>query len=282
MSAYTDESIADFEKHETLQGLINELSEVLLPPERISVAEAAEKYFTVYNPPAYQGPYLNSAVPYLQEVMNTLESRDFTSVCLVAPAQSGKALALDTPIATPGGWSTMGELNVGDYVFDEKGLPTRIVAVSDVMHNHECYRLTFDDMTEIVADVDHKWFVRTKDGGEKVATTGELLSDYQYQMKSGKVRYRYCIPVTEALDLPEAELPVDPYLMGLWLGDGAKGKSHLTVGYDDAEFFSDRIKELGYQTKLDMDRTCVRIHVSTGSIERKDKNAQHVARPKPY
>lgn len=90
MSAYTDDSIADFEKHETLQGLINELSEVLLPPERISVAEAAEKYFTVYNPPAYQGPYLNSAVPYLQEVMNTLESRDFTSVCLVAPAQAGK------------------------------------------------------------------------------------------------------------------------------------------------------------------------------------------------
>jgi len=57
------------------------------------VTEAAEKYFRVYNPPAYSGPYLGSKVPYLSEPMNTLESRDFSAVCVVAPAQSGKTNA---------------------------------------------------------------------------------------------------------------------------------------------------------------------------------------------
>lgn len=57
------------------------------------MTEAAEKYFRVYNPPAYSGPYLGSKVPYLSEPMNTLESRDFSAVCVVAPAQSGKTNA---------------------------------------------------------------------------------------------------------------------------------------------------------------------------------------------
>jgi len=80
----------DVGRHETLQELINDLSSVLLPPERITVAEAAAKYYTIYNPPTYHGPFRAADVPYLTEVMNTLESRDYSSVCFVAPAQAAK------------------------------------------------------------------------------------------------------------------------------------------------------------------------------------------------
>ena len=45
----------------------------------------------------------------------------------------GKALALDTPIPTPTGWKLMGQLQIGDLVFDERGLPTAINDATDVM-----------------------------------------------------------------------------------------------------------------------------------------------------
>lgn len=90
MAHYTDQSISEKQEYSTLQGLINDLSSVLLPPERITVAEAAEKYYTIYNPPTYHGPFRVGDVPYLTEIMNTLESRDYSTVCFVAPAQSAK------------------------------------------------------------------------------------------------------------------------------------------------------------------------------------------------
>jgi len=90
VSHFTEGSTRETKFYKTLKSIIVDLSEVLLPPERIKVSDAAEKYFRIHNPPAYTGPYLNSKVPYLQEPMDTLESRDFTAVCIVAPAQSGK------------------------------------------------------------------------------------------------------------------------------------------------------------------------------------------------
>lgn len=74
----------------SLKQMIGDLSEILLPPERISVSDAAAKYRVVYNPPAYVGPWDNDMVPYNREVMDTLESRDFSAACMVAPAQSAK------------------------------------------------------------------------------------------------------------------------------------------------------------------------------------------------
>jgi phage terminase large subunit-like protein len=70
---------------------------------------------------------------------------------------SGKALAIDTPIPTPKGWTTMGELQVGDEVFDEQGRPCRVTFATDVMHGHDCYDVVFSDGESITADADHQW-----------------------------------------------------------------------------------------------------------------------------
>jgi hypothetical protein len=72
---------------------------------------------------------------------------------------SGKALDVDTPIATPSGWATMGSLRVGDEVLDEHRTPTLIIATSDVMAGRPCYELEFSDGSHIVADRDHQWEV---------------------------------------------------------------------------------------------------------------------------
>jgi hypothetical protein len=84
---------------------------------------------------------------------------------LVAGATgAGKALALDTPIPTPNGWSTMGELRVGGQVFDESGEPCTIVAATEVMHGRPCYEVEFSDGAVIVADAQHQWKTSTRAG----------------------------------------------------------------------------------------------------------------------
>lgn len=70
---------------------------------------------------------------------------------------SGKALALDTPIPTPEGWTTMGDLKTGDRVFDENGKPCTVVQAHEVLTGRECYEVTFSDGTKIIADADHLW-----------------------------------------------------------------------------------------------------------------------------
>ncbi|WP_311221355.1 MULTISPECIES: LAGLIDADG family homing endonuclease [unclassified Acidovorax] len=71
-------------------------------------------------------------------------------------AGGGKGLALDTPLPTPTGWTTMGELQVGDCVLAPDGAPCRVVGVSPVQQR-ECFRLRFDDGAELVADDVHRW-----------------------------------------------------------------------------------------------------------------------------
>src|SRR5579859_4684823 len=70
---------------------------------------------------------------------------------------AGKALALDTPIPTSRGWTTMGEIQVGDEVFDEGGQTCTVIAATAVMHGRPCYEVEFSDGTVIVADAEHLW-----------------------------------------------------------------------------------------------------------------------------
>lgn len=78
---------------------------------------------------------------------------------VIAGAGSGKALHVETPIPTPRGWRTMGELVVGDRVLDESGRPCVVTLVSDTRHDRECFEVLFDDGSSVVADADHEWMV---------------------------------------------------------------------------------------------------------------------------
>ena len=75
---------------------------------------------------------------------------------------SGKALALDTPLPSPTGWTTMGAVAVGDLLLGADGRPTRVVAATDVLVGRPCYEVEFSDGTVIVADAQHEWRTRTR------------------------------------------------------------------------------------------------------------------------
>ena len=86
----------------------------------------------------------------LDEVTNGLHPGQM--IIIAARPGVGKALALDTPLPTPTGWTTMGDVAVGDLLLGADGEPTRVVAATDIMLGRPCYEVEFSDGTVIVAD----------------------------------------------------------------------------------------------------------------------------------
>nr|MDQ2707620.1 ATP-binding protein [Actinomycetota bacterium] len=88
---------------------------------------------------------------------------------------SGKALALDTPLPTPTGWTVMGDVGVGDELLDRDGKPTRVVAATEVMYGRPCYDVVFSDGSVIRADARHEWLTTARPSARQSA--GAVVSD---------------------------------------------------------------------------------------------------------
>ncbi|WP_086150115.1 replicative DNA helicase [Cellulosimicrobium sp. KWT-B] len=172
-------------------------------------------------------------------------------IVVAARPAIGKALALDTPLPTPSGWTTMGEVAVGDLLVSADGTPTRVVAATEVMVDRPCYEVELDDGTVIVADAQHQWVTSTRAqrravrAGEtpesSVRTTEELAATVRCVTADN--RANHSIATTAPLDLPEADLPIHPYALGVWLGDGSSRRAEFTSA--DPEIAM-RIEGLGY------------------------------------
>lgn len=91
----------------------------------------------------------------LDEVTNGLHPGQM--IIIAARPGVGKALALDTPLPTPSGWTTMGDVAVGDWLLGADGEPTQVVAATQVMLGRPCYAVEFADGTTLVADAFHQW-----------------------------------------------------------------------------------------------------------------------------
>jgi Rad3-related DNA helicase/serine/threonine protein kinase len=259
-----------------------------------------------------------------------------------AATGTGKALDVDTPIPTPTGWKRMGDLVSGDSVFDEKGLPTRVMAAFDVMYHHTCYEVVFSDGSSIVADAEHEWasyttidrswakrpqtgvyaaknFVTSDQlimidrfinlsqnddtltikgaidliGGHQwsvfqaaskiapvnsnerpmryrrqtllTATRDRLARDLSEQRRDGRAytlvttermaatlkvgaaaRRNHAILVADPLMLPDVNLPIDPYFLGIWLGDGSSYSNEITTADPD---LIPEIEKAGYTVR---------------------------------
>ncbi|GGK93567.1 hypothetical protein GCM10012284_29350 [Mangrovihabitans endophyticus] len=133
----------------------------------------------------------------------------------------GKALALDTVLATPLGWTTMAEVTVGDRLIGADGHPTTVIATSDVMVGRPCFEVEFDDGTVIVADGAHQWATHTpgqsrQDRAPHVHTTREMATT----LRAPDGRFNHAVAHPRALHLPPRQLPVGPYALGAWLAAG--------------------------------------------------------------
>ncbi|MEH3139629.1 MAG: replicative DNA helicase [Mycobacterium kyogaense] len=140
----------------------------------------------------------------LDELTNGLHPGQM--IVVAARPGMGKALALDTPLPTPSGWTTMGEVSVGDELIGPDGLPTRVVAATEVMTERPCFEVEFSDGTVIVADAEHQWL-----SSGAIHTTQEIAETLQ----SGA---HHTVDNTHAVQGAGAALPVPPYALGASLG----------------------------------------------------------------
>ncbi len=116
-------------------------------------------------------------------------------VVIAARPAVGKALALDTPLTTPDGWTTMGEVKVGDYLVDADGKPTRVVAATGVLQGRPCYEVEFSDGTVIIADENHQWLTWPRADAcapPRVNTTGKIAG----------APLHHAVALTHTADLP--------------------------------------------------------------------------------
>ena len=130
-------------------------------------------------------------------------------ICL--PPGGAKALALDTPIPTPTGWKQMGDLRVGDEVFDENGHPCEVTWVSPIHRARPVYAVTTDCGDTIIADRDHEWLVRLC-GKHKVFKIKETHQLHRRRAKRPMITRAAALALPH---LPSFMLPVDPYLLGV-------------------------------------------------------------------
>ena len=161
--------------------------------------------------------------------------------------KNGKALSLDTPIPTPSGWTTMGELREGDILYDETGNHTKVTFTTPIQYQRDCYLVRFSDGTSIKADADHQWYVESREKGGEVLTTAAMVGNYL--RGSAKREYRYRVPVNKAIRGSVQDLLVPPYLLGVWLADGGANKASVWFSDDDAVTIIGNIQKLGVPIK---------------------------------
>lgn len=182
--------------------------------------------------------YKQDGTPYVPnaKVLPFLQS-NAVYAALIAGRGSGKALSIDTPIITSLGWKTMGELSIGDVVYDECGQPCEVLDTSPVMFDHDCYSVVFSDGSEIIADAEHLWCVQDKKirksigrGGSvryRVLTTEEMLNEGLQVYDREK---NFSVDVAYPIEFDHKSLIIDPYVLGVWLGDGASKSSRVCFG----------------------------------------------------
>lgn len=181
--------------------------------------------------PAEPQPWMIDAISNIYGVKRKSNGkRRYSEVYIEIPRKNAKALHIDTPIPTPTGFKTVKDIQVGDIVYAGDGSPTKVITVTDIMQKPS-YDVKFLDGNHMIACEGHLWElnVRQKTGCRKGPNNGEdrkrLIRDTKWiseNLYDGIARKSYnCrISIEHKIDCPDAELPIPPYLLGLWLGDG--------------------------------------------------------------
>lgn len=159
-----------------------------------------------------------------------------------------KGLAIDTPIPTPNGFRTMGNLKEGDMVYGRNGLPCKILHKSST-HKKRCYEVIFNNGTSVIADFDHRWKVVDGDGMNKTEMI-ETIKETKDLSKGMRIF------IAKPIIGEKKELPIDPYLLGVWLGDGNKYGGTLSFPNQD---IWDEIVSRGYILSKNYDKITRRV-----------------------
>ncbi|MEZ5157498.1 MAG: helicase-related protein [Candidatus Nanopelagicales bacterium] len=169
----------------------------------------------------------------LKEIAEDLRAPSPMKRLLQGDVGSGKAQPLDARVLTPDGFKLMGNMQIGDTVVTPCGSTAPVVGIYP-QGDRDIYRLTFSDGTSVEADDEHLWVVNTSSGWHRNTATKTLTtSELRRSLTEKNGASRWHLPVITPVDLQGEGRPLDPYLMGLLLGDG--GFSDGAVTFTNAD-----------------------------------------------
>jgi hypothetical protein len=191
-----------------------------------------------------------------------------------------KALHVLTPVLTPQGWRIHGDLQPGDQVYGPDGLPRNVVAQTKVFTDADCYRVQFDDGENIIASGDHLWTVdvsckaringsNTRVGTKTITINTRDLAAQVAHSRSKRTRVMPRIPVAAPVLGAHIDLPVDPYVLGAWLGDGTSTGNRITASFADADEMQDILGATGHSVTRRCHSNAVSLVIDVGVTGRK-------------
>jgi SNF2 family DNA or RNA helicase len=145
----------------------------------------------------------------------------------------GKSLSLDTPVLTPAGWKHMGAMAVGNEIINAQGGVSRVTGVFP-QGDKQLYRVVFSDGTSVECCDEHLWYVVSavrKHRGQR----GRVLPlrEFMHDLRDAAGNAKHYIPMVAPIEFRESTLPLDPYVLGLLLGDG--GLTDHTVRFSSSD-----------------------------------------------
>ena len=212
-------------------------------PGAVEVEEAKRLSYEDLEP-VFREPLLPKPAPIVKDDDDTL-------VVCMADYQVGKALEDSTPVLTTEGWKRHGDLRPGMHVYGRDGQPKRILAVTGSTEQ-DLFDVTFPEGRVLRATSGHLWSGRRLmhpkgdtsrwEDREMTLTTEEIAKISR--MRVGRMR-PFKVWAHSPVELPEAELPIDPYILGFWLGDGRASGGCIAKGAMDR----DHLLTLGHEIK---------------------------------
>jgi phosphate starvation-inducible PhoH-like protein len=131
----------------------------------------------------------------------------------------GRSQPIDTPVLTPEGYVPIGELEIGDLVYGRDGSPTPVLGVFP-QGRRKVFRVSTRDGASTLACAEHLWFVQTRHDRNR-GVAGRVVETQQMIGNLRHAHYRnYELPTVAPVEFPPVEVPLDPYALGLLLGDG--------------------------------------------------------------
>lgn len=192
--------------------------------------------------------YWESDRDFFYFMQYVLEDDGCFGMIFVTKRRQGKALDIETDIPTPDGFVKLKDIKEGDVVFDRNGKPCNVTFATDAMYNRDCYNVQFDDGSNVIADGEHRWLVCDKPSRRKtgwkdkkwhVETTNSIIKK-GIKIPTGK-EFNFQTPINGEVEYSEKELPIDPYILGLWLGDGNKSGSKISsIDSEILEYIDER------------------------------------------
>ena len=188
---------------------------------------------------------------HFKQIDNCIRRVEKKQVVIVgAYSGTGKALTLDSRLATPNGFIRMGDVKIGDTVFDENGLPTTVTHIFP-QGKKDVYRVTFRDGTFVDCCEDHLWKFNTltsihRNKPWRVASLKDIMKKYKLMRGSNDQQgYNLFIPVAKPVQYEEKDHIISPYSLGLLLGDGGFSTQQLTFTNTEDDVRERLISETG-------------------------------------